>query len=521
MPQRSSNENVTGNELLKNDKVRVETNSVLSAKNRKSYMARVAVSKSTTSLRMESHPLITLPITWGYTILFSVMTITLIAPLRLVASAFCLMVTSVIAYLAKPKEKVIGRVPSAQERILQSLVLVGIRLQLFCMGVHHINVIRKGSQISKLIVSNHVTCMDSFILAWVEHSRAIFSANFFKFPFVGTIISALDFIPDKLSKAADYETLRGIVKEVLVGGHPDSVLVFPQECTSRQDVLTDFADWPFTFPNQYVTPVVLRFYNRRSPFTPWLTHNPWVHTYLLCCNLDNSLSVIFGEPVRPTGQAKHFKNKIQSQMCMLLSASPAPHGVNDGNLLKKVIHNHITVKNLDRVVVKHWKEMYHLGLDDIFKALEQFHKMDTDGGGSIDYTEFCDYFKLDRRRLKSFQLFRALNESGTMDLEFNEFLTAFAVSRKSCQKMTELLFQICDINGESEIGLENFITVFCNEEDQQVRDFATEFFRQIQSEEGGQKIRLTLKEWEERVKRYSQATAVESVVQNIFQQNHV
>eukprot|EP00493_Phyllostaurus_siculus_P027457 UN27804 len=48
------------------------------------------------------------------------------------------------------------------------------------MGVHYIHIDRKGKRVSKLLVSNHITAMDSFILAWVEHTRCVICDEFFQ-----------------------------------------------------------------------------------------------------------------------------------------------------------------------------------------------------------------------------------------------------------------------------------------------------------------------------------------------------
>jgi len=309
---------------------------------------------------------------------------------------------------------------------------------------------------------------------------------------------------------------RDMIKDALHSGHPDPVLVFPQGTTSRQDIITEFQDYTFSIPNQYITPVVLKFYNRSSPFTPWLHHNHWLHCYFLCCNIDNSLNVVFGEPVRPSGCVRNFKEKVQGQMAMLLHGSITRHGYPDSLLLSEVIKSHIQVNNLDKVIVRDWLDNFHLTNEDILKALRQFASIDLDGSGAVDYSEFCAYFRINPKKLKTLQLFRCLDESGSLTIEFYEFLTAYAISRKSSSQMASYMFHVCDTNGEGKIGLQNFFQVFCNPEDASVHEFAVQFFKQLRPEE-----KLDEREWLRRIKQSGLEATVGVGIQNIFQQNHV
>lgn len=480
------------------------------------YTARVALPPSQTSLSIEPHALLPLPFTWFYSGLVWFMTLSLIAPLRLAASLCVLFLTSMIAALCKREFKGSHHVPTPRERLLQSLVLVGIRIQLFFMGVHFIRVERKGKTLSKLMVANHVSVMDSFILAWVEHTRSVIDADSMKQPFVGMVMQCLQFLDmsDHICKmGGDPEHGRDIIKEALQSKNQDPILVFPQGTTSRQDVITAFQAYPFSIPKEYITPVVIKFYNRTSPLTPWLHHNPWYHLYLLCCNIDNSVKITFAEPVRPLGCGKDFKEKIRGQMAMLLNASVTGHSYSDSRLLEQVIKSHIQVNSLENVLVNDWLRHFHLNISDIFTALHEFTQIDCDESGYIDYGEFCKYFRVDPAKLKTLQLFRSLDDSQSLSIEFDEFLTAFAMARKSSALMVPLLFKICDINGNGEIGEDDFKMVFCNEDDFNVREFAANFFT------GSEKLCMT--EWAEKVKQKSSEPAVEFAIQNIFRQNYL
>merc|ERR1712150_32262 len=180
---------------------------------------------------------------------------------------------------------------------------------------------------------------------------------------------------------------------------------------------------------------------------------------------------------------------------------------------EQVVKSKIHVNSLENVLVNDWLKHFHLNIGDIFTALHEFSQIDCDGSGYIDYAEFCDYFRVDPVKLKTLQLFRSLDASQSLGIEFDEFLTAFAMSRKSSSLMTPLLFQICDFNGNGEIGISNFNIVFCNEEDGSVRDFAKSFFS------GTEKLCLT--EYTERVKHKCAEPAIEFAIQNIFRQNHM
>lgn len=521
-PRASLYKVLTGFEKAQKRKSKVKTfvlSSLELKKGTKSFAARVAVPESESSLSIEPHALVQLPITWTYTAIICLMTVFLIAPLRLLLSAITMIITSCIALLTKRTLNKPHQVPSTKERILQALILVGIRLQLFFMGVHYIHVDRKGKQVSKLLVSNHVTAMDAFILAWVEHTRCVMDADFFSKPFIGTVLRALQFLDmsGRICKhGGDPDHGRNMIKEALNSGHPDPVLVFPQGTTSRQDVITEFQDYTFSIPNQYITPVVLKFYNRSSPFVPWLHHNHWLHCFFLCCNIDNSLSVVFGEPVRPLGCVKNFKEKVQGQMAMLLNGSVTRHGYPDSVLLGEVIRSNIQVNNLDEVIVKDWIQDFHLSNKDILQALMQFADMDKDGSGYVDYMEFCEYFRMDPQKLKTLQLFRCLDDSQSLTIEFHEFLTAYAISRKASSRMARYLFQVCDTNGDGKIGLENFFQVFCNEEDDTVREFATQFFSKLRRGE-----KLDLRSWLSKIKALGLESTVGMSIQNIFRQNHI
>lgn len=448
----------------------------------KSLAARAAVPVDSTSLHLEPHAMVPLPLNWFHALKIFLMTITLIAPIRLLLSFITMLITSAISFLIQYTLKKPNQYPTARERILQALIHVGVRLQLFFMGVHYIHIDKKGKQISKLLVSNHVTIMDPFILAWVEHTRSVICDELFSKPFVGTILRALQFLDpaERICNLGDSDVGRKIIKEALNSGHPDPILVFPQGTTSRQDVITDFQDYSFSIPNQYITPVVLKFYDRLCPFLPWLHHNFLVHCFFLCCNLDNSLKVIFGEPMRPLGSIKCFKEKVQVQMAMLLNGSITKHGYRDSLLLKEVVKNNHQIESLDQVIVKDWCDNFHLSNDDISLALCTFKQIDRDKNGYIDYIEFCDHFNIDKNKLKTLQFFRCLDEGQSLTIEFHEFLTAFAISRKSNSSMGRYLFKICDTNGEGRVGLENFEFVFCNPEDVRVREFAKDFFSKLE-----------------------------------------
>jgi len=485
-----------------------------------SFAARVAVPADSTSLNLEPHAMVPLPIDWFHAAMMVFMTVTLIAPIRLLASFTIMIITSTIAFVANHSLKKPNQHPTARERILQALILVGIRLQLFFMGVHYIHIDRKGKRVSKLLVSNHITAMDSFILAWVEHTRCVICDEFFSKPFVGTILRALQFLDasETVCKlGGDPDNGRDIIKEALNSGHPDPILVFPQGTTARQDVITEFQDYSFSIPNQYITPVVLKFYDRLCPFLPWLHHNHWMHCFFLCCNFDNSLTVVFGEPVRPLGAVKSFKEKVQGQMAMLLNGSVTRHGYPDSVLLKEVVEKKHQINNLDQVIVKDWLDNFHLSNEDISNALNDFKHIDRDKSGSIDYLEFCKHFKVDENKLKTLQLFRCLDDSQSLTIEFHEFLTAFAISRKSNSSMARYLFKVCDTNGEGRIGLENFKQVFCNPEDTKVREFAEEFFSKLENSAD----KLEERQWMEKIKILGLEGFVGQGIQKyIFQQNH-
>ena len=187
-----------------------------------------------------------------------------------------------------------------------------------------------------------------------------------------------------------------------------------------------------------------------------------MHCFFLCCNFDNSLTVVFGEPVRPLGAVKSFKEKVQGQMAMLLNGSVTRHGYPDSVLLKEVVekkHQVIfinfnskpffkfcEINNLDQVIVKDWLDNFHLSNEDISNALNDFKHIDRDKSGSIDYLEFCKHFKVDENKLKTLQLFRCLDDSQSLTIEFHEFLTAFAISRKSNSSMARYLFKVSAIN---------------------------------------------------------------------------
>lgn len=292
-------------------------------------------------------------------------------------------------------------------RTLLYIPQILIRIELFILGFYifdeNIDKIFKFNYLEKentpkLIISNHVSFIDSFYFITRGIISPVAVYNVINMPLVGSIFKKLApiLIPtDKDQKEKiNFASPKAQISERLT--HPSiktlnrPLIIFPEGSTKNSKYLLKFQEGAFNDKVVY-QPILLNYDYKYFDPSWTLNSTDYILIFLMCCQFINKLEVIYLEPTNLPS------NEIREIFISKLNLIDSKFSNHDNNLLKKnydkmdYIINYIFQKDL--YTMEYYRKFLILNSDDFSKIVNIFYDLDIDKKGFIKENQLYKFYE--------------------------------------------------------------------------------------------------------------------------------
>eukprot|EP00127_Corallochytrium_limacisporum_P000852 Clim_evm4s27 gene=Clim_evmTU4s27 len=306
------------------------------------------------------------------------------------------------------------------------------RVLCFFVGFHNIEVYGRRDHRTRILVSNHVSYMDAFLLQSFVTTLPLASTASQTQPIYSQYINAVQGI--WVDRGGSVESKRKVTKAILQRvGNPNyfPILVFPEGTCGNNKALMRFKAGIFS-AGAPVQPVVLR-YKTGTTDPGWTNFNSSWAWLRLFCRWNNGLEIHFMPTVRPSDIERQnpvlFAERTRRLMAKRLRVPCVPHGVEDLQLENDLV-NAGAIQTFKRDA---WyvEARQRLDISAQRRLLRKFLNHDPERKGEIEFMEFCRMCNLSSDSIHARRLYTAFG--GIVDLADGEpapitwrkFLAAF------------------------------------------------------------------------------------------------
>jgi len=238
----------------------------------------------------------------------------------------------------------------------------------------------------KLIISNHVSFIDSFYFITRGIPSPVANYNVINFPIVGSVFKKLSpiLIPTNEFQRNILPDPKTQITERLTHPSIESVnrplVIFPEGSTKNSKYLLKFQNGAF-MDNVIYQPILLKYdYKYLDP--SWsLDTSDYKLLFLMCCQFVNKLHVTYLEPTNlPADEIR----KIFISKLNLIDSTFSNH---DNNILKfnidkkDYIFNYILQDGL--FTMEFYKKTFKINTKNLSNLINKFYDLDIDKNGSI------------------------------------------------------------------------------------------------------------------------------------------
>lgn len=367
---------------------------------------------------------------------------------RVVGLVICFAMIAVLCSLAmnlsclpKPKaEDVAPPMLPLRSRVLLYPAKFFIRGVLFFMGYQWVS--WTGRPVSKseapMIVPNHVSWVETFYLTGLLWCSGMSKIENVRQPVVGSVLRALQFVlvdredPDSRKHAADSMAERVHNPDV------PPFLIFPEGMTSNGTHVLQFRGGPFTL-GVPVQPVGLSFPFDRCcsgydpSYPPFVKEGVIAHILRSIFELHNPMHVTWCDPYIPSEEEKKdshlYANNVRDVIATTMGLPCTEHTL-DNIQLMLFAQKDLKIKSADWTLVEMGKlrDTLHFDVDAAKVILQRFENVDTGMTGKVDLRQFLGALDLPRTKLTE-MLFQLYDLNGDGEINFREYLCAQAVLR--------------------------------------------------------------------------------------------
>jgi 1-acyl-sn-glycerol-3-phosphate acyltransferase len=248
---------------------------------------------------------------------------------------------------------------------------------------------RKNSP--KLIISNHISMIDTIYFFCRGIPSSVASANTLKLPIVGIAIEKLSpiLVPTNNEQKNSLPNPSEQIKERLTHSSIDNfkrpLIIFPEGSTKNSKYLLKFQKGAFENKITY-QPVLLNYiYDNYDP--SWTSDSgTFKSLYLMCCQFINYLEVTYLEPCN---LKKDEIRQIYINKLNLIDSNLSNH---DTHILKnhfdKINYIYKYIFQNGKTGVEYYKNKYNYDKDSISKITQLFYELDINKNGKIDSKSF-------------------------------------------------------------------------------------------------------------------------------------
>eukprot|EP01084_Bolivina_argentea_P239102 401839_1 len=308
---------------------------------------------------------------------------------------------------------------SCWRKSFQWIMYLLVRIILFIMGFYwistkDINKFRKSN--CRIIVANHHTLFDGFILWWLCKATAASKIELKAIPLGGRIADAFQTIwINRLVRHGRREAIQQILRHVADPKLPPLV-IFPQGTCSEIGILTTFKKGGF-LSGLPVQPVGIDWYWNMHADLSFLNSAAFEIFYAMC-QVINFVTVQFLDVHEPTEKEKHdpifYGNNVRTEIANRLGVICTAHSLSDWILLK---HSRRKSSKFDtrNFIMEDVTDKLLLEPRTVTKLIDKYNALDANNDGYIDYLEFCTAFKRDPHTNGMKNLFRLFNTKSIWD----------------------------------------------------------------------------------------------------------
>eukprot|EP01134_Creolimax_fragrantissima_P004453 CFRG4453T1 len=339
-----------------------------------------------------------------------------------------------------------------------------MRVILFAFGFHHIKVEGKLDPNVGTVVSNHCSFLDPFILMCFFTPMFVAAAENLNKPLIGQYMRVTQSITlhrsDPRSKEYVSYNITGRT-DPKRGGDFLPMMVFPEGTTHSQNTLLQFKDGAFR-PGTPVQPVIIKY--TRSRFDPaWTIAGDSLPTLMLrCfCQFYNGVSVRFLPLYIPSDAERKsptlYANNVRETMALEGRMTLTRQWLEDTILFRKALQLGALGCNLLCDDVSDYATKKKLT-----SLLSEFHKMDTNNDGLLDYNEFITALAPNgnkQDRMAAMSLFSIMDKTGTNVIDFKEFVAGLYLaqdgpnaSEEDIKSKIEFVFSVYGLDKITDIG---------------------------------------------------------------------
>jgi len=349
---------------------------------------------------------------------------------------------------------------SRVRRFWTACMRVMIRCTLFFWGFYWITIKRppgKDFPRARALTCNHISLLDAAFLMGTDWGVAA-KTEAHDSPFTGRMIQALQGIRvDRVSTPGREASLRAIVDRIKDHTYPP-LLVFPQGTTCNQRWLTFFKRGVFT-AGEPIQPVVLRFHASHFDMT-WLydTH-PLVYVWRMFCQVGTRVSVEYLPVYFPNEAEKSdpqlFAANLRNIYALALGARTTQHTFDDVRLRYEALKSNIKYFNF---FYSELAAVSHLKFEGFEELVKEFHALDKDHNGFINFAEFATLFKLSEDSTLAKRVFDIFDADHSGQIDFGEFIVGVCLVAGRCTptQAVKLCFRVFDRNADGLVDREEF-----------------------------------------------------------------
>eukprot|EP00127_Corallochytrium_limacisporum_P007079 Clim_evm39s241 gene=Clim_evmTU39s241 len=335
------------------------------------------------------------------------------------------------------------------------------RVLLFCLGYHHITVTGRLHPDASLLVCNHISFLDPFLIATRVPVCFVAEASNLGLPIAGEYMRITRGIPVNRFDPASRHKVQAAIDSRARGkaGEDFPLLIFPEGTTKSGNTLINFKAGSFR-SGAPVQPIVVQYPSRN--FDPaWCTQGDGLFPIIFrhYFQLYNSATIEFLPLYRPSREEKInanlYASKVRVAMAEALQerhVTVTDHWIDEARLLGMAIRAGLKDVGVMAQDVAECSDIRHA----LYKLFKQFTQADQNHSGTITAPEFAKMIDLPQGVATTlFDLIDA-NHDGTV--EFREFILGLKAMQDQIKsraddphEQAKFLLRLYDVSGDHQL----------------------------------------------------------------------
>eukprot|EP01084_Bolivina_argentea_P186688 321724_1 len=319
---------------------------------------------------------------------------------------------------------------SCWRKPFQYIMYLLVRIALFIAGFYWIsttNIKQFRTNKPRVIVANHHTIFDGFLLWWLCKGTAASKIESKYIPLAGRIADAFQTIwIDRIASDGRKKAIKQILNHVSDIKLPPLV-IFPQGVCSEIGCITTFKKGAF-LSGLPVQPIAIDWYWNTHADLSFVTTGVIFEIFYGMCQLINFVTIEFLSVHIPTEKETYdplvYAEDVRQEIVNKLGVISTAHSLSDYILLK-----HSRGKNLkfdtSKFVMEDVTERLLFRTRTVTKLCDKYNELDKNNDGYIDYIEFCNAFKRDPNTNGMKNLFRLFNTKSNFNKNENELIAEY------------------------------------------------------------------------------------------------